>query len=60
MKAKAGKKKVVLELGGNAACVVEDYRCMLTHLQHTCQRGLSQHDERSPYCRLLMHHDRAE
>ncbi len=29
MKAKAGKKKVVLELGGNAACVVEDYRCVL-------------------------------
>ncbi len=28
MKAKAGKKKVVLELGGNAACVVEDYRCV--------------------------------
>jgi acyl-CoA reductase-like NAD-dependent aldehyde dehydrogenase len=26
MKAKAGKKKVVLELGGNAACVVEDFR----------------------------------
>ena len=26
MKAKAGKKKVVLELGGNAACIVEDYR----------------------------------
>jgi len=24
MKAKAGKKKVVLELGGNAACIVED------------------------------------
>ena len=29
MKAKAGKKKVVLELGGNAACVVEDYRCVV-------------------------------
>ena len=27
MKAKAGKKKVVLELGGNAACIVEDFRC---------------------------------
>lgn len=26
MKARAGKKKVVLELGGNAACVIEDYR----------------------------------
>lgn len=26
MKADAGKKKVVLELGGNAACVVEDFR----------------------------------
>ena len=24
MKARAGKKKVVLELGGNAACIVED------------------------------------
>jgi hypothetical protein len=26
MKARAGKKPVVLELGGNAACVIEDYR----------------------------------
>ncbi len=26
MKARAGKKAVVLELGGNAAAVVEDYR----------------------------------
>lgn len=26
MKADAGKKKVVLELGGNAACIVEDFR----------------------------------
>ena len=26
MKARAGKKKVVLELGGNAGCVIEDYR----------------------------------
>ncbi|KAK9840915.1 hypothetical protein WJX81_000140 [Elliptochloris bilobata] len=26
MKARAGKKHVVLELGGNAACVVEDFR----------------------------------
>ena len=26
MKADAGKKKVVLELGGNAACIIEDFR----------------------------------
>ncbi len=26
MKARAGKKAVVLELGGNAACLVEDFR----------------------------------
>ena len=26
MKARAGKKPVVLELGGNAAAVLEDYR----------------------------------
>ena len=25
LKAKAGKKKVVLELGGNAACIVDAY-----------------------------------
>lgn len=26
MKADAGKKKVVLELGGNAGCIIEDFR----------------------------------
>ena len=26
MKARAGKKAVVLELGGNAAAIIEDYR----------------------------------
>lgn len=26
MKARAGKKRVVLELGGNAACIVEDVK----------------------------------
>lgn len=26
MKARAGKKRVVLELGGNAACIVEDIK----------------------------------
>ena len=26
MKARAGKKPVVLELGGNAGCIIEDFR----------------------------------
>ena len=38
IKATAGKKKVVLELGGNAACVVDDGNA--AHVSHAVQRIL--------------------